>query len=327
MLKITDVLNQLSHQRYSSGQDLANKLNVTRATIHNCISRIESLGIKIERLHGQGYRLAHALDLLSPDQIVDGLSKATAGKLEKIECLQEVDSTNHLAAQLELPPAGKFSVVLAESQHAGKGRRGRAWISPCAANLYLSLLWPLQKPLHAASVLSPYLAMQLARSLQQTGIDSVGVKWPNDIYCRGKKLAGILIECAGELSGQCKMIIGVGLNVYMSRYSAINIDQPWTDIASELPDSPVTRNELAAILVTEIVDAMESFEQDKIQRLSCEWPSWDIMKDKPVSVQSDHGTKSGTARGINNDGSLVLETSDGKYENIMMGELSIRSAT
>ena len=324
MLKIIDVLNLLSHESYCSGQDLAHQLNVTRATVHNCISRIESLGIKIQRLHGRGYRLHHSLDLLSVKQIAAHLDATTLNKLKKIECLQEVDSTNQYAAQLELPPAGRFTVVLAESQRAGKGRRGRAWVSPFAANLYLSLLWPLQKPLHTASVLSPYLAVQMARSLHQMGVTSVGVKWPNDIYSDDKKLAGILIECVGEINGHCRMIIGVGLNVYMSQYMEVNIDQPWTDMVSEVPAHSIKRNQLAAIIITGIAETLDLFEQDKLNSLASEWQSWDVMKDKPVSILSEHGTKSGIARGINNDGSLILETPVGKYENILMGEISMR---
>ena len=326
MLNVIDLLNQLSHESYRSGQDLASQLGVTHAAIHNCISRIESLGIKIERLYGKGYRLNHALDLLSVRQIVDNLNDATAGKLEKIDCLQEVDSTNHYAVQLERPSVGKFAVVLAELQHAGKGRRGKKWVSPFAANLYFSLLWPLQKPLHMASVLSPYLAVKIANSLHQLGVASVGVKWPNDIYSKDKKLAGILIECAGELSGQCKMVIGVGLNVYMSRYTRVNIDQPWTDIVRETPVNSITRNKLAAILITSSVETLELFEQNKLNSLNSEWQSWDIMKDKPVSVHLENETKTGIARGVSNDGSLILETPHGKYENILMGEISMRSS-
>lgn len=324
MLNIIEVLAQLDHKNYRSGQDLADQLKVTRATIHNCISRIESMGIKIERVHGRGYRLHYPLDLLSAEQIIETLDAKTAGKLETLECLQEVDSTNRYATQLDLPAAGRFSAVLAESQKAGKGRRGREWISPFAANLYLSLLWPLQKPLHTASVLSPYLAVQVARSLHHAGLGAVGVKWPNDIYCHDKKLAGILIECVGELSGHCKMIVGVGLNVYMSRYQEINIDQPWTDIVTQMPNNSIERNKIAARLISSIAETLELFEQDKLNSLNHEWRQWDIMKDKPISVQSEHGIRDGFARGINDDGSLILESISGEKENILMGEISIR---
>ena len=324
MLNTTDVLSLLDHKSYCSGQELANQLNVTRATIHNCISRIEALGIKIERIHGLGYRLEQPLDLLSKDQIVDKLSEDIQSKAETIECLQEVNSTNHYAGELDLPKAGNFSVVLAEMQTAGKGRRGREWVSPYAANIYLSLVWSLQKPLHIAGMLSPYLAMRLAQMLKQAGVSTVGVKWPNDIYCDDKKLAGILIECKGEINGLCKIIVGVGVNVSMTRYENISIEQSWTDIDTQAPNLNQTRNALASMLITTIVQGIETFEQNKINNFAQEWSQWDVMKDKNIIVQSESSVQSGIARGISEDGNLLLETPAGEIEKIIMGEVSLR---
>ena len=324
MLNIIDVLKLLDHENYRSGQDLADQLNVTRATVHNCISRIESLGIKIERIHGRGYRLYQSIDLLCEKNIIENFTVKTRNLLETLMCLQEVDSTNRYANELDLPPVGKFSAVLAEMQNAGRGRRGREWVSPYAANLYLSILWPLQKPLHAASMLSPYLAICIAQMLSKMGVKSVGVKWPNDIYCDGKKLCGILIECSGELNGQCKMIVGVGLNICMSRYQEITIDQEWTDVESQLPDMKDTRTEIAAILIDEIVQALVLFEDNKTNNLASEWQQWDVMKDKNICVQSEADIKYGVARGINEEGGLLLETTPGEIDTISMGEISIR---
>ena len=324
MLNIIDLLNLLEHQNFRSGEDLANQLNVTRATVHNCISRIESLGIKIERTHGLGYRLCQPIELLVESNIIENLTVEVKNKLETLVCLQEVDSTNRYAAELELPPTGKFSAVLAEMQTAGKGRRGRKWVSPFAANLYLSIVWPLQKPLHTASVLSPCLAISTAQLLNKLGVEHVGVKWPNDIYCGEKKLSGILIECSGELNGQSKMIVGIGLNVFMSRYQQVKIEQAWTDIESEVPDIKATRNEIAALLISDIVQILTLFEENKIKNTSKEWQQWDVMKDKNVSVHSEGKMMRGIARGISEDGSLLLEVKPGEIETVLMGEVSLR---
>ncbi|MEM8845342.1 MAG: biotin--[acetyl-CoA-carboxylase] ligase [Pseudomonadota bacterium] len=326
MLNIIDILKLLDHQSYRSGQDLADLLNVTRSTIHNCISRIEDLGIKIERTHGLGYRLQQPLDLLSKEIIDQNLSADMKSKIESLVCLQEVDSTNRYASELDLPPAGKFSAVVAEKQSAGKGRRGREWVSPFAANLYLSLVWPLEKPLQTTSVLSPSIAIAIAQMINKIGVKNVGVKWPNDISCDNKKLAGILIECSGELNGQCKMIVGAGLNVYMSRYQSINIDQSWTDIESQVPNASYTRNEIAAMLISEITQVLTLFEENKVNDLIKMWPHWDVMKNHQVNLYTEHEVKVGIARGINNDGSLLLETESGEIETIVMGEVSLRSA-
>ena len=253
MLHFAEVLTLLDHTRHCSGQDLAEKFHVTRATIHNCILRIESLGIGVERVRGLGYRLSQPLDLLNESDILSKLSPQVADKLSSIQCLQEIDSTNHHASTLTLPQAGQFSVVLAEMQTAGKGRRGRSWVSPYAANIYMSVLWPLQRPLHEAGTLSPLLAICMLQTLQRLGVEGLGLKWPNDIYCQNKKLAGLLIECSGEISGGCKMIIGMGVNVLMSQYKKIDIDQEWTDISSNTPDWNDSRNQVAANLLNNAV--------------------------------------------------------------------------
>ena len=232
MLHFTEVLTQLDNHQYCSGQVLAERFNVTRATIHNCIVKIEALGISIERVRGLGYRLAQPLDLLNPSDIQAKLALPVASALSDFQCLQEIDSTNRYAAELALPSAGKFSAVLAETQSAGKGRRGRQWVSPYAANIYLSVLWPLQRPMHEAGMLSSMIAISMLLALEELGVSGLGVKWPNDVYSDEKKLAGLLIECSGEINGGCRMVVGMGVNVLMSQFDNIEIDQQWTDIQS-----------------------------------------------------------------------------------------------
>lgn len=326
MLHFTKVLSLLDDHRYYSGQALAQRFNVTRATIHNCIDRIESLGIAIERVRGLGYRLAHPLDLLNRAEILKKISIETSIELKNIQCLQEVDSTNRFATEIEPPLEGQFSVVLAEMQTAGKGRRGRQWVSPYAANIYMSVLWPLQRPLNESGVLSPMLAIGMLNSLNNLDVAGLGLKWPNDIYCHGKKLAGLLVECSGEISGGCKMVIGMGVNVYMSQLKDVQIDQQWTDVSSQTSQWQFSRNDLAAELINNCVADLVRFENNSYSNLNDEWSRWDMLKDKQVDLHAANFVKTGVSRGIDSDGCLLLETTSG-VEKFSAGDVSLRVNT
>jgi len=325
MLHFTEVLTLLDNNRHYSGQVLAERLNVTRATIHNCIVKIESLGISVERIRGLGYRLKQPLDLLNQTEIQSQLSPQLTAKLLDLHCLQEVDSTNRYAADLALPQVGEYSVVLAEMQTAGKGRRGRHWVSPYAANVYLSILWPLQRPLHKAGMLSPMLAISMLTALEALGVSGLSLKWPNDIYCHQQKLAGLLIECSGEISGGCKMVVGIGVNVLMSQSEGITIDQQWTDMLSHTQDRQYSRNEVSVKLINNVVSALVQFENNTFNDLVDTWSQWDIMKDKHVELHGVQSIQTGIARGIDNDGCLLLETSTG-VERISAGDVSLRQS-
>ncbi len=324
MLHFTEVLTLLDNNRYCSGQALVQRFNVTRATIHNCIAKIESLGISVELIRGLGYRLMQPVDLLNHAEIQSKLSSQAANKLADIQCLQEVDSTNRYAGELELPQPGEFSLVLAEMQTAGKGRRGRQWVSPYAANVYLSVLWPLQRPLHEAGILSPMLAISMLTALGQLDVSGLSLKWPNDIYCHNKKLAGLLIESSGEINGGCKMIIGMGVNVLMSQFENVNIDQQWTDMYSYTQDWQHSRNDVVAKLVDSTVSTLIQFENNTFEGLVEIWSQWDLMKDKHVELHSGQFVQAGVARGIDSDGCLLLETSKG-VEKISVGDISLRA--
>ena len=325
MLHFTEVLTLLDNKHYCSGQTLAQRLNVTRATIHNCIVKIESLGISVERIRGLGYRLTQPVDLLNQREIQTNLTSTVENKLADIHCLQEIDSTNNYAAELELPQVGKFSVVLAEMQTSGKGRRGRQWVSPYAANIYFSILWPLQRPLHEAGMLSPMLAISMLTALEELGVTGLSLKWPNDVYCHQKKLAGLLIECSGEMNGGCRMVVGMGVNVSMSQLENINIDQQWTDMRSHTLSKQLSRNQVAAKLIDNTVTALTQFENMTVKGLVDTWSKWDHMKDKPVELHGAKSIQTGIARGIDSDGCLLLETTNG-VEKISSGDVSLRES-
>tara|TARA_R110002074_G_scaffold342264_1_gene512806 strand:- start:1564 stop:2064 length:501 start_codon:yes stop_codon:yes gene_type:complete len=162
-------------------------------------------------------------------------------------------------------------------------------------------------------------------ALNEMGVTGLKLKWPNDIYGHNKKLAGLLIECSGEINGACKMVIGMGVNVFMSQCENVTIDQQWTDVCSNTQDWKYSRNEVAAALVNNAVATLTQFENSAVDGLVDTWSRWDLMKDKPVELHSFQSVQSGIARGIDNDGSLLLETSHG-VEKITAGDVSLRAS-
>ncbi len=326
MLDFTELLPLLNHSGFRSGEELAAQFNVTRGTIHNCILRIESSGIDVERVPGKGYRLVNPLDLLVREDILSHLDTESLVRMEELHCLTQVDSTNEFAAGLPDSSDHGFTVVTAEMQSAGRGRRGRVWVSPYAANIYLSIVWPFGRSLHEASVVSPFLAICLVEKLHALGFPNLGLKWPNDIYCNRKKLAGLLIECSGELGSGCKMIIGLGVNVAMSRYSKIEIDQQWTDVLSNFPGWQRSRSEFVADLVNCVAVGMQEFEGNGVKDLVNRWKHWDLMYNRSVTIQNDKQVKVGVARGIDAQGCLLLETNN-HIESISVGDVTLRTQT
>jgi len=338
MLTLSALIKSLSHEEYVSGQVLAERFAVTRATINNHMTRLQQFGLRIECVSGRGYRLEHPIQLHDVEHIKTSLAPTVAQCLVELRCEQELESTNISIKNYELPPKNHFSVLLAERQTAGRGRRGRTWIAPYAANVTMSLLWNLQVGMQNVGLLSPFLAVQLAQALTKLGLSEVKVKWPNDVYCADKKIAGILIECSGEVNANCRMVIGLGLNVFMSqRFSQHSqqlldqmIDQAWTDVITQHPTLTQGRDQIAAACIDALVTGLQDYESypyEKFCGAFCDlWSEWDWLANKAVRVDSEISSVNGVAIGITHLGGLRLVTQEGEQE-IVIGEVSVREAS
>jgi BirA family biotin operon repressor/biotin-[acetyl-CoA-carboxylase] ligase len=217
-------------------------------------------------------------------------------------------------------------VCLAELQHAGRGRRGRLWVSPFAANLYLSLLWRSAAGAAALGGLSLVAGLAVLRSLRAFGIDSAGLKWPNDILVGRAKLAGILIDVVGESSGPCAVIIGVGINVAMPAPAAAGIDQAWTDLQTASGRTGISRNHLAACLLDHMLPAVAAFEAEGLHPFLEEWRCHDLVDGRDVDLRLANEVICGTARGVDASGALLVDTDTGRRR-FASGEVSVRIAS
>jgi BirA family biotin operon repressor/biotin-[acetyl-CoA-carboxylase] ligase len=245
-----------------------------------------------------------------------------------LEIHDSLDSTNSYLMEHSRNNAESGFVCFAEHQTAGKGRRGRQWVSPYGSNIYVSMLWRFQQGgITSTAGLSLAIGVAVIRALKLYGINDVGLKWPNDIYSQGKKLGGILIEVSGEADGPCAAVIGLGLNLFLPEHQAQTITQAWTDLTQISGEIPVLRNQLAGTLLNEMLAVVNGFEMDGIKAYLDEWRSYDCLKGKAATLFIGQQQIEGIVEGIDDKGLILIKKPDGLVQAFASGEVSFSGAT
>jgi BirA family transcriptional regulator, biotin operon repressor / biotin---[acetyl-CoA-carboxylase] ligase len=317
------LLDLISEQAIS-GVVLSQKLGIGRSAVWKRIEQLRAAGFDIETKAGQGYFINSRIQWLDEKKITAGLSAKTKKLLGTIHIREQVDSTNAWAQTEKKNKAG-CDVFLAEQQTAGRGRRGRAWVSPMAANIYLTLRHSFDKGLPAMSGLSLAVGMLVAKALRELGFSMLGVKWPNDIMTYShQKCGGILIEVQGDVQGPVTAIIGIGLNVQMPKKAADEIDQAWTDLQSLLPQQKLCRNALIAALLNQLLSALQHFESKGLVDFVSEWPQYDVLMHQSVKVIDGVSEHEGIVLGVAENGALRLQEK-GLEKQYYSGEISVRA--
>jgi BirA family biotin operon repressor/biotin-[acetyl-CoA-carboxylase] ligase len=310
----------LADGNWHSGEALAVAAGISRAALAKRVERLREMGLEVEARHGLGYRLAAPLERL--DETALGFAVAAAAR---VRVVVQTDSTNR--ALLDADSADDPQVLLAESQTAGRGRRGRSWHSPFGANLYLSAAWSLPAWPPRLTTLPLAVGVAVAEAVGEAAGVAVQRKGPTDLYAQGRKLGGVLIEPRGESGGSCRVIVGVGLNVSMSAQQAGTIDQPWVSLDTlraeqGLPRTP--RNALAAAVIRQLLAMMRRFAADGFASFADRWSALDLVRDRAVTVSGAQPLE-GLARGIDADGALRVECG-GRIERVHAGDVSLRLA-
>lgn len=241
-----------------------------------------------------------------------------------IDVLPSCDSTNAVLLARAEAGAPSGTVVIAEEQTAGRGRRGRSWFSSPGDSLTFSLLWRFA-PGTAPAGLSLAVGVAVARALQKVGAGDTALKWPNDILKQGRKLGGILVELVPGAPHAA--VIGIGINLQLPpgmpddvRAASAAIDA--IDATGAAADS----NALYAALLGELLTTLESFAARGFAALRPQWMARHALQDARVTLVTDFGPPSaGICRGVDGDGALLLEV-DGRVERILSGEVSLRTA-
>ncbi len=308
----------------ASGAALATELGISRAAVWKRIEALRAAGVDVQAVPGRGYALATPLELLDADTLRAALSPEARAALASLSVAFEIDSTNAQALR-EPAPAQGIAVFLAERQTAGRGRRGRAWSSPLAANLYLSLSRRFDGGIAALQGLSLAIGVAAADALARAGFDGITLKWPNDLQADGRKLGGILVELGGDAGGVLHVVAGLGLNVAMPREAADAVDQPWTDLAALSP-SPPSRRDVARVLLDALLPMLARFEHDGLAPFLPAWERHDALRGRAVRLQEGERVHDGVALGIAPDGALRLRLADGGERRFHAGEASVRAA-
>lgn len=317
------LLRELADGRFHSGQQLAHVLGISRTAIWKQLRRLESdLGLTIDAVRGRGYRLAAPFEPLDAAHIRSEMAAARQVQLEALHVLGSVDSTNSRAAAEPPDRSARARVWLAEHQTAGRGRRGRSWVSAFGENLYLSLAWRFDLPISQLAGLSLVAGIVVAESLHRLGLENHSLKWPNDVVVDGRKLAGVLVEASGEAGGPATAVIGVGINFRVPTSKAALIGQPWIDLRG-VGASDISRNRLAGQLVDRMIEACALFAEERLEPFLPRWHAFDRLRGLPVVVLRGDAAVEGVYRGIAPSGAMILETAQGSSEH-HAGEVSLR---
>jgi BirA family biotin operon repressor/biotin-[acetyl-CoA-carboxylase] ligase len=315
----------LADGRLRSGEWLAKELKVSRAAVWKAVERLRALGVEVQALPRRGYRLSNPVELLDARRIGAELGPERMAQLRTLDLMFEVDSTNSRLLGNAPPPLGQADACLSELQHAGRGRRGRRWIAPFGAGVALSVAWTFSDGAGALAALSLGVGVAVARALERAGARGVALKWPNDIWLRDRKLGGVLIELRAEASGPAHVVIGVGVNVDLPAAARREIEAggvPVAAVADACAAVP-SRNLVAGAILDELLSMLGQFEREGFAAFRDAWTALDALSGRPARVLLGRTVISGTSRGVDQEGALLLDTGD-RVQRFVSGEASLR---
>lgn len=304
----------LADGEFHSGEQLGDTLGMSRAAINKHIQTLKSWGLDVYTVTGKGYRLPAPLQLLNEEIILSHLH------YPDLSVIPVIDSTNQYLLD-HMNDLNSGYACIAEYQQAGRGRRGRKWFSPFGANLYMSMYWRLEQGPAAAMGLSLVIGIVMAEVIQALGVPDIRVKWPNDLYLKDRKLAGILVELAGKTGDTAQIVMGAGVNLVMRSEDAAEINQGWINLQEAGVE--IDRNELVAKMINSLREALPVFERDGLVPFIGRWEMLDGFINRPVKLLIGDREVQGIARGIDKQGGLLLEQ-EGEIKSWMGGEISLR---
>jgi BirA family biotin operon repressor/biotin-[acetyl-CoA-carboxylase] ligase len=307
---------------FVSGEHISRELGVSRTAIWKHITALRETGYMIEAVPSRGYRLVSSPDLLDAGSISSQLGSGKIG--HRLLCSNQTVSTNADAFRLAEDGAPEGTVVIADAQAAGKGRRGRVWSSPEGVNLYCSVV--LRPPImpHEAPQLTFLSAVAVARAIEVTKVLKPEIKWPNDLLIDGKKVAGLLNEMSAETDGINFVILGIGVNLNMSADQfPPDLRHPATSLLIE-SGSPVVRSRFAGIMLKELDKLYADFLVSGFGPVRQEWQQRCNANGRHVAV-SDAGSDvvSGMFAGIDEDGALLVQNAEGGVLRILSGDVRV----
>lgn len=309
------------------GQKLQDLLGISRPAIWNWVEKLAVQGIRIEAKRHYGYRLVS-----EPGELNGLLLRAYRPLVldcPLIHFFDEVESSNSTAERLIAENAETPFVVIARSQSAGRGRRGRSWHSPANGNLYASFAFRPQRAPQDMPAITLWLGLAIARQLRERLQLPVFVKWPNDLLLGGRKLAGMLTEARIDADQIRDLVFGLGLNLFADTSDwPEDVRQVATNIQDHLtPGTTLSWHRLIAELLGAVARAYKSYlkgsSHGEMQQL---WPEYDALRGRSVTVHGDARALTGTVLGIDERCRLLIRLPNGQSHAVQAGEVSIGSS-
>jgi len=318
----SQLLARLKAGGWVSGQVLTYQLAISRTAIWKHICKLREEGYIIEASRKKGYCLQKASDLLIEPEIREGLHTAVLGRKE-IVCLKETESTNAYAKQMAVDGMPEGTLIVAESQSQGRGRRGREWFSPPREGLYLTvILRPQIRPMEAPR-LTLMTSVAVAEALEDLTTLPVRIKWPNDVLIRGKKVAGILTEIHTEMDAVNYVIMGIGINVNTARES---FPEPLRDKATSLfveTGETQSRVRLLKLCLERLEARYELFNGGRFDRIMDCWKQRSDIIGREIEVDMMNRRCRGVAVDVDADGVLILKDANGNLQRIFSGDITV----
>ena len=323
-MSIGDLIRLLGDGNYHSGQQLGEHLGVSRTAVWKQLKKLEAMDLPLEAVKGRGYRLVNSLESLDGASIVAQLPAGPRRHLKRLFVEDVLDSTNTFLRDRFRHGAGHGEVCLAESQTAGRGRRGKAWSTSWGGSLILSLGWRFESGVAALEGLSLAVGVVLAEVIETLGVN-VALKWPNDVLIaigdEWRKLAGILLEVTGDVEGPCEVVIGIGVNVSLNDAVRKAAGQPIGALAYVI-DFP-SRNHVAAALIESLLTMLPEFERQGFSAWRAEWNRRHAYAGHAIRIHQGSTSYTATAIEVDRQGNLMVMTDAGERA-LTGGEISIR---
>ncbi|MBF7096414.1 biotin--[acetyl-CoA-carboxylase] ligase [Alkalibacter mobilis] len=312
---------ELNPGKVFSGEELAVELGITRSAVWKNIKKLAEDGHPVVSLPNKGYYLEYLSDILSETLIGNNLNTKKLGKVLYLH--KSVESTNDMLKQLAKDGASEGTAIISEEQLKGKGRRGKTFFSPKGQGIYMSiLLRPKSDPAQSLSI-TVKAAVAASRTIEEFVSGNVQIKWVNDVFVDGRKVAGILTEASLEMeSGTLEyVIVGIGINVTGKSEDLPNEIKDTAAFMSESAKVDLNRNEIAARFLNNFEDIYYNDEFDSVIE---EYREKSYLTGKDVVVIRHDGNREGTVLGIENNGGLLVRYENGDTGILDSGEVSVR---
>ncbi len=305
---------------YVSGQELCNKFGVSRTAIWKAINQLKDMGYEIEAVPNKGYHLVSAPDVMNEAEIKSLLHTEWAG--QELFCFDEIDSTNTKAKELAEQGYPSGTLVVADRQIAGRGRRGRSWDSPAGIGIFMTLLLKPDINPNNASMLTLVTALATAQAISDVTGAEAKIKWPNDIVINGKKVCGILTEMSAQFDYINHIVIGIGINVHNESFPE-EIQETASSLLLE-SGKRIHRADLIARFLERFEAGYAIFLQtEDLEGLMKDYNALLVNIQKQVRILDPKEPFEGKAIGITKRGELIVDTWESR-KLVSSGEVSVR---